>query len=123
MNLSGFTELQKEKLLDLLLLGMYADAHLARAEEARIQKLLEALHFPSADARNRFADAGIARVRTVLDSPEAVAGTIGDLAKVFAAPDVRRKAAESLELLLFSDTKATDREREFLAKVRKEFGC
>jgi hypothetical protein len=123
MNLSGFTDRQKERLLDLLILGMYADAHLARSEEARIQKLLDALQFPSPDARNQFADAGIARARAIVNSPESVSGAISEMAKEFAMPDVRKKAAEALELLLFSDSKMIEREREFLASVRNAFGC
>ncbi|MEI6727854.1 MAG: hypothetical protein WCN81_16750, partial [Actinomycetes bacterium] len=35
MNLPDFTNEQREALLDLLVLAMYADGHLASAEEAR----------------------------------------------------------------------------------------
>lgn len=123
MNLSGLTDKHKERLLDLLILGMYADAHLARSEEARIQKLLDALNFSSPDARNRFADAGITRARNVISSPASVNSAISDMAKEFATPEIRKRATDALELLLFSDSKMLDREREFLANVKKTFGC
>ena len=123
MNLTKFTDTQKERLLDLLILGMYADAHLARSEEARIQKLLDALHFSSAYDRNRFADAAIARVRDCLGSEAAVSDVLADMAKEFSTPDVRNEAVRTLEILLFSDSKVIEREREFLASVRTAFGC
>lgn len=123
MNIAGFTDSQKERLLDLLLMGMYSDFHLARSEEARIQKLLDGFQFPSSHARNQFADASIARVRSLGASPDTTADVLAKMAKEFESPDVRRKAADALEVLLFSDSKLIGREREFLANVRKAFGC
>jgi len=123
MNITGFTDTQKERLLDILLLGMYSDAHVARSEEARVQKLLDALHFPSSHARNQYADVAIARVRDHLAAPGDLAGIIARMESTFSAPDVRRKAVEALDEILASDSKMTSHECEFLASVRKAFGC
>ena len=47
MNLTGFTDQQKQTLLDLLVIGMYADGNLAEAEEAKIEDVLDTIKFPS----------------------------------------------------------------------------
>lgn len=123
MNTSGFTDKQKKALLDLLVLGMYADSHLARVEEARIQKLLDSFEFPSDHSRNQFFDAGVSRVNRQGTSAEAIRNIVRDLAREFTSPDLCRRAVDALDQLLASDSAVTDRERDFLADVRNAFGC
>jgi len=57
MNLAGFTEEQKQALLDLLIVGMYADHNLASAEDERVEHLLDTFEFPSDYEGDRFSDA------------------------------------------------------------------
>ena len=45
MNVIGLNQEQKQALLDLLIIGMYADHNLASAEGERIEQLLDAFKF------------------------------------------------------------------------------
>jgi len=47
MNITEFTQEQKQALFDLLVVGMYADCNLASAEDDRGQKVLDAFQFGS----------------------------------------------------------------------------
>jgi len=121
MTLSGFDTEQKKALLKLLVLGMYSDGHLAASEDARIQKLLNAMEFSSHHSRDAFADACITEMSRRI-SPQAASSLLTELGKELSSLETRRCGAEALENLLFSDERVTDKEREFLANVRNEFG-
>jgi hypothetical protein len=118
MNFTGFTEPEKLALLDLLVLGMYADGHLAAVEDARLQRLLDAMELTSDHAKQKAADASVTRVSRLGGSADAVRAAVAELAKAFSAVDVRHRACDALDDLLSSDDKVTDREKEFLCQVR-----
>jgi uncharacterized tellurite resistance protein B-like protein len=121
MNLIGFTDQQKQTLLDLLVIGTYADGNLADAEDTKIEGVLDTIKFASEDERNRTIDASFTRARQHLGSPQVTRGFVADIAKHFPSPDLRRKAYSDLEELLSSDNKVDDKENQLLAIVREEF--
>ena len=121
MNLTGFNDEQKQTLLDLLVIGMYADGNLADAEDAEIKLVLDAMKFSSDSARDQFLDASFTRVRQHLGSPPATRAFVADIARHFPTPDLRQKAYDDLEELLSSDTKVVDKESQLLAIVKEEF--
>jgi len=121
MDLTGFTEQQKQVLMDLLVLGMYQDGNLASVEDKRIGELLDTIEFPSDDARDRFADASFTRIRQCGSSPEAVRSFVSRIAKNFDTPDLRRRAFNLLESLLQSDNSVAEQEKRLLDVVREEF--
>jgi len=117
MNITEFTESEKLALLDLLVLGMYADGHLAGAEDARLQRLLNAMALDSDHARQKALDASVTRMSRLGSSAEIVRGAVSNLAKAFPTPAVRRHACEVVDDLLASDNTVTDREKAFLTMV------
>jgi uncharacterized tellurite resistance protein B-like protein len=121
MDLIGFTDEQKKTLLDLLIIGMYADGSLADAEDAKIDAVLDTITFPSESDRDRFIDASFARARQHLESPQSTRNFVADIARQFPTPEIRRKACAELEDLIASDNKIADKESELLAIVREEF--
>ena len=121
MNLTGFTDQQKQTLLDLLVIGMYADGNLADAENAKIEAVLDTIKFPSESARERYVDASIARARQHLGAPQSTRDFVSDIAKHFPTSDIRRKACADLEELLSSDSKVVEKENQLLAIVKEEF--
>ncbi len=121
MNLTGFNDQQKQTLLDLLVIGMYADGNLADAEDAKIEGVLDTINFPSASAREKFIDASFTRARQHLGSPQATREFVADIAKHFPTPDIRRKACNDLEELLSSDNKVVEKESQLLAIVKEDF--
>src|SRR5580704_11669914 len=121
MNLTGFNDQQKQTLVDLLAIGMYACGNLADAEDAKIEGVLDTIKFPSQSARERFIDASFTRARQHLDSPQATRDFVADIAKHFPTQDIRRKAFNDLEELLSSDNTVAQKESDVLAIVKAEF--
>jgi uncharacterized tellurite resistance protein B-like protein len=121
MNLTGFTDQQKQTLLDLLVIGMYADGNLADAEDAKIENVLDTIRFPSQSERERFIDASFTRARQHLDSPQLTRDFVADIARHFPTANIRRKALADLEELLSSDNKIDDKENQLFAVVREAF--
>lgn len=121
MDLIGLNDQQKQTLLDLLAIGMYADGNLADAEDAKIEGILDTIKFPSEYERDQFIDASFTRARQHLDSPQLTRAFVAGIARHFPTPDIRRKAYNDLEELISSDNKIADKENELLAIVREEF--
>jgi hypothetical protein len=119
---TGFAEPQRQALLDLLMLGMYADGHLASAEDVTLHQLLRRMGLESKYDQDRELDAAVTRVRQHLESPAAAEAYVKSLAQRFSSPELRRQAAEVLEQFLDSDERLTTVEHQFLATVRAAFG-
>lgn len=121
MNLADFTPEQKQALLDLLILGMYADRNLASCEDACVQNLLGSFQFSSDSERDRFSDAAFTRTSRHTTSPDALRAYVNDLAGRFTTPDTRRTVYERLNNLLTSDGRVTTEESQLLIALRRAF--
>ena len=121
MNLTNFTDQQKQALLDLLVMGMYADSNLADVEDRKIDGVLATITFSPESERKRFIDASVARARQHLGSSKSARDFVADIAKHFPTLDIRQKAYADLEDLLASDNKVVDKENQFLGIVKDEF--
>ena len=120
MNLTGFNDQQKQTLLDLLVIGMYANGNLADAKETKVESVLNTIKFPSDSARERFLDACFTRARQHLGSPQLTRDFVAEIASHFPTQDIRQKAYSDLEDLLSSD-KDTQKDSQLLAIVKEEF--
>lgn len=123
MNIKHFTGPQQEALLDLALLAMYADGHLASAEDERVHRLLSAMGLEDEDGQARLYDSAVARVRGVAGSATAARGHAVHLSTHFTEPAQRRDVLSVLEDLLASDNQVAPQERGYLAAVREAFGA
>jgi uncharacterized tellurite resistance protein B-like protein len=121
MNITGFTPEQKQALVDLLIVGMYADHNLASAEDERIQKALDTFQFQSDYERQTFSDAAFARASRQTGSPEAIRAYVTQLASHFQTQDVRRRAYDILNDLLTSDSHVSSEESQLLSVTREVF--
>ena len=121
MNITGFTQEQKQSLLDLLIIGMYADHNLASAEEAEIDQLLDTFTFPSDYERDKFSDAAFTRASRQSGSPEAIRAYVSQIAIHFPTREIRRRAYDILDDLLTSDGKVTSEESKLLTAARDIF--
>lgn len=121
MNINGFTEQQRQALLDLAVLGMYADGHLASAEDARVQRLLAAMGVASEPEKNRAFDAAVARVRRHAATPATAAAHANELSGCFTTYDHRRQLHDVLNDLITCDHHVALGESAFLAAVRERF--
>ncbi len=121
MNLAEFTQEQKQALLDLLIVGMYADHNLASAEDQRVEQLLDAFKFPSDYERDRFSDAAFTRARRQSGSAEAIRAYVGQVAGHFPTREIRKRAYDILDDLLTIDGRVTSEESKLLAATREAF--
>ena len=121
MNITGFTQEQKQALLDLLIVGMYADHNLASAESERVDQLLDVFKFPSDYERDRFADAAYTRGRNQSGTPEAVQKCATQLATHFPTREIRQRAYDILDDLLTSDGRITSEESQLLTATKAAF--
>ena len=121
MNLADFTTDQRQALMDLLVLGMYADRNLASAEDACVQRLLASFNFLSDSERDAFSDAAFTRASRHTGSLEAIRSYVRQLAPRFSTFEMRRGVYTSLNELLTSDGRVTTEESQLLAAVKTAF--
>ena len=107
----------KRAVLDLVVLGMYADGHLASVEDGRIQHLLGMLNLGSDLKREQEYDASVARVREHADSIEAAIEHGVELASLFQERAERLWVADALKDVLASDGLINEREDAFVRCV------
>jgi hypothetical protein len=121
MNLKKLGAEQRNAFLDILVLGMYADGHLAGVEDQQVQKVLDAMGWTDAVDHEREFDASVTRVRKYSDSPASVAEHAKTLAAIFHNKGERQEALKALEDLLRSDNKTPAGEMKFLEVARNAF--
>src|SRR5580658_8386725 len=120
MSSTEFTDEQKKGLVDLLVLGMYADANLDLIEDEKARRVLDSINFQSDSARQYFLDASFARARKYIVSVEATRKYVNEIVKNFTTPALRRQAYGVLEDCLSSDRKIADQEAKLLVLVSEE---
>ena len=121
MDLNEFTDQQKQSLVDLLVLGMYADGNLDLIEDEKARQVLDSIQFSSDSARQYFIDASFARARKHSGSAKMARSYVSEIAKAFPTPAMRRQVYDALKDSLFSDQRMAEKESELLAVVSEEF--
>ncbi len=121
MNISGFSEPQREAFLDLLVLGMYSDHKLTLAEDASVQSVLDGFRCESDYERNKYLDAATARVREKARTEDSARAYAVGLAQKFKSPEHQRTVYEMLERVLASDKAVSARESGLLSAVKEAF--
>ena len=121
MNISGFSEPQREAFLDLLVLGMYSDHKLTLAEDASVQSVLDGFRCESDYERNKYLDAATARVREKARTEDSARAYAVGLAQKFKSPEHQRTVYETLERVLASDNEVSARESGLLSVVKEAF--
>jgi len=119
MNIKSFTEPQRQALLDLATLAMYADGHIAATEDERMVRFLAAMGFETEYDRGKHFDASISRVSRHSGNAAAAGKHALSLAKVFTTRDQRKQALNLLEDLVASDNKVSPQEANFLAALKE----
>lgn len=107
----------RRALLDIVVLGMYVDGHLAAAEDQRIQRLLSLLELGWETEREREYDAAVARVREHSDSISSAIEHGVELASLFRERPERHWVADALKDLLASDGSISDSEENYVRTV------
>jgi len=119
MNIEGFSEQQKEALLDLAMLAMYSDGHLAAVEDNRIHRLLGTLGFSTDYDRGKHYDASVSRVSRHSSTAEAAREHAATLALRFSTAEQRREANDMLDDVVISDRHISLEESDFMSVIRE----
>lgn len=119
MKMNSFTDDQREALLDLATLAMYADGHLAAAENDGFKRLLKALGFETEYDQAKHYDASVCRVRRQAGATEAARTYANELAQKFTTREQRRQVDTVLDDLMASDNRVAPQEATFLSIVRE----
>src|ERR1700720_3556884 len=104
MEIERLTDKQRNALLDLLILAMYADGHLDLGEDARLQRLLTSMGFDTEYDRDRQLDESITRLREYSQNPRVARERAVQLVKVFTDPEQCRGVLQLVEQQVNSDT-------------------
>jgi uncharacterized tellurite resistance protein B-like protein len=121
MHLTKISANQRNALLDMLVVGMYSDAHLARAEDARIERILGAMGFNAKFERDREFDAAVTRVRQHSDPVAANRAVSAQVAQCFSSNSDRNDVIKALTELIGSDSRVSVEETRFLETVKAAF--
>jgi uncharacterized tellurite resistance protein B-like protein len=121
MDLKHLSAEKRNAILDVLVVAMYSDAHLARAEDARIERLLSAMGFAAKFERDREFDAAVTRIRQYSDPVTANREVSQNLAKAFSSSADRNQIIHSLTELVGSDSRVTAEETRFLETIKATF--
>jgi uncharacterized tellurite resistance protein B-like protein len=119
MEIARLTEQQRQDLLDLLILAMYADGHLDLVEDARLERLLASMGVETEYDRGRLLDASVTRLRDYSGSAELARKHAVQLAQSFTDPEQRRGLYQVLEQQVSSDNNVVPAEHEFLSAIRQ----
>jgi uncharacterized tellurite resistance protein B-like protein len=121
MDLQKLTVDERNALLDALVLAMYSDGHLARTEDARIEKFLGAMGFAAKFERDREFDAAVTRVRAHADNATAAREVTNNLTAALSKRGDRDTVIKALTELIGSDSRVSAEETKFLEMVKASF--
>ena len=121
MDLKTLNGDERNALLDALVLAMYSDAHLARAEDVRIERILDAMGFADKSDRDREFDAAVTRVRKYPNTQTGTREIIANVTGVFSKRGDRDSVIQALTELVGSDSRVAAEETRFLEMVKAAF--
>ncbi|MBE7498428.1 MAG: hypothetical protein HS117_26115 [Verrucomicrobiaceae bacterium] len=108
---------QREAILDLVILALFADSHLSLKEDNRLQEALDKIGWESLKPREIFFCNSMNRARKAAESEDATTAYIAARAKELSNVWSRTETLSLLESVLASDG-VTPVESAFLARVK-----
>lgn len=114
----ALTQPEREAILDLLLIGVYSDNHIALAESALIDAESETFDWVSGTSLDLYLFDATNRARTASDNPNAEIEFLESIAERLPNPNARILATNLLNRLFLSDGKSPE-ERQFMERVER----
>ncbi len=109
---------EREALLDLLVLTMFIDRHVARSETTLIRKEARALTWEAPLPFEHFVDASKRRARDVLGNDQAEDTYLQDIIERLDSEEMRSRAYHACVELVGIDGKKTQEELRLLDRLR-----
>lgn len=114
---SSLTQPEREAIVDLLHLCLYADAHISIRESDVITSFVEGSGWDMNLSFSSYEPRSIAAARAARSTPEGLKEFIAYAAERLKSPAARERAISACGELIKSDG-ANDREAQFLAQIR-----
>jgi hypothetical protein len=112
--IQNMNQKQREALVDLLLLGMFADGSLKVSDDQKLLSVIDEIGWESYQTPDLYFQSAIAKAR---DAADTEAGTLARLKKIndgLANDEIRHQAIERLERFLSLDGEPGVEESKFL---------
>lgn len=119
---NNFIQEENEALIDLLLLAMYSDFHLAKEEEETLDEELLFMDWKSVHSQEDYVSASVIRARDAVEDPVLTLAYLRVIAARMTEPDFRKKAKESLYAVLKADHQIDAEEEKFISLFKQVFG-
>jgi hypothetical protein len=117
---------QREALVDLLVLAMFIDRHVANAEGELIRARAEGgpdVAWQGSRSYQQFFDASVRRTRDVLGSDDATRAYLEDIALRLETDEQRDKALAACRELVDIDGERAEAEENLLSQAREIFAA
>jgi hypothetical protein len=121
METQEFNQQQLQSILELMVLGMYVDGHIASSEDVRVKTLVDQTEFENDYGKEQFLDDIFTRVSRTSLTREGLKNYIEGLAPSFNDPSSQSKAKQLVAGLLKSDSNLSEKESEYLALIEESF--
>ena len=115
----GLTQPQREAMIELLLLTMYADNRISLQEDDLIDSKLHQFDWESGIQPEYFLNQATQRIRAVIGHPEQEEKLLVSIREILATPKIRQQALLLCERLIESDQTTAPSESTFLAQVKQ----
>ena len=112
---------QKEAIVELLIMTMYADKNLKIEEDEAIKRYIETLEWKSPMSVEYYLGIATAKVRKALESPEKIHCFLEDISDRVKTVELKKQVLQICINLTMSDSEVSTEEREFLQLVSQIF--
>jgi hypothetical protein len=113
-DLESLTQKQREAVVDLLLLGMFADAPLRVSEDQKLLSVIEEIGWESYQAPDLYLQSAIARARDASDTEGGIKQRLVKIAVELNETGLRQRALDYLTQFLGVDGAVDAEESKFL---------
>ena len=114
----GLNQLEREAIVDLLVLSMYSDNHIAMAESALVNEVAESFSWDAVTSFEAYINASIARVRSVKNDAVTRAGFIEFAAERIESTASKQKAVKLCARIFESDSDFSKAERAVYEEIK-----
>jgi hypothetical protein len=110
---------QREALVDLLLLGMFADGWLKVSDDQKLRSVIEEIGWESYQTPDLYFQSAIAKARDAADTETGTRSRLKKINEGLASDDTRQLALERLERFLSLDNESALEESKFLELAKE----
>ncbi|MBU1238333.1 hypothetical protein KKF84_09125 [Myxococcota bacterium] len=122
VTLDGYVQMEREALVDVILLAMYADKHLAIEEQRLMKRETASLQWKSVVPLENYVHEATSKVRKAMESPALKKELLRSIQERFFSSESRARAFELCQDMLLADGIKTTEEIAFQEELREYLG-